>query len=378
MKNSVEDRKSVLFNKAVFFNSALFFLCFLFCFTSCSSIKDKVWTEEQIIEQGYETFAQQVREIASDKHFSGAVLVAKDNKIIFASGFGKADKKNAESGENTIHSVFETGSITKQMTAACIMQLAHKKQLSIDDKISKYFPDYVNGNDITVRMLLNMRSGLTDHINAADDFFPARVCRQIDRKQIACEPVEENLVLTHFYDAPLIAKPDSTYFYCNTNYYLLAKIIEQVSGMSYQEYLKKNIFEVCGMQNSNVMFQNTTSKGYDYRHRYYSIPAEISFGCGDVNSSVLDLYKWNTMFARGKVVRKKAVKQILDTESYGFGVYRRDNMIFHGGVTNVFNSYNSYFLDDKLSIIVLCNQPVSECNATVVAGKIYNAYSKKE
>lgn len=377
MKNSVKNRKSDFFIHAIFCYVALFFLFSSFLLTSCSSIKNKNWEADEVFDEEYKELANRICEISAEKRFSGSILVAKGNKIIFAKGFGKSDKKNADSRQNTIHTVFETGSVTKQMTAACIMQLAQKKKISIDDKLSKYFPEYMHGDDINLRMLLNMRSGLTDHINAADDFFPSKIYRHIDKKQLACEPVEENLVLEYFYEAPLIAKPDSTYFYCNTNYYLLAKIVEQVSGMTYREYFEQNIFNRCGMNQSNVDFQNTTAKGYDYRNRYYSLPSEISFGCGDVNSSVLDLFKWNTLFASGKVVSKKAVKQMLDTESYGFGVYRRDNMIFHAGVTNVFNSYNSYYMDEKLSIIVLSNQPVSECNAAIVAGKIYAVYSQK-
>lgn len=380
MKNDFQNEKAVL-SKAVFwfwksfFLSAAVILAFSISigFAGCSSVKNKDWKDDEIVHPKYEELAENICEIVEQKHFSGAILVAQGKNVLFAKGFGPQDKKNADGGNNTIHSVFEAGSITKQMTAACIMQLVQAGKLSVDDKLSKFYPDYEAGNEISVKMLLNMRSGLTDHINAGDEFFPRKINRQIEKNQLNCVPVEKDLVLKHFYDAPLLAKPDSTYFYCNTNYYLLAKIIEQVSGLSYEDYLVQKVFTPCGMNASNVKFQQTTAKGYDYRHRYYSIPAEIGFGCGDLNSSVLDLYKWNTMFAAGKVVKKSTVKQMIDTESYGFGVYRKDNMIFHAGVTNVFNSYNSYHFDKKLSIIVLSNQPVSECNASVVANKIYKA-----
>ena len=125
---------------------------------------------------------------------------------------------------------------------------------------------------------------------------------------------------------------------------------------------------------SNINFQDTQARGYDYRNRYYSIPSELSFGCGDINSSVVDLFKWNNQFFEGKVVSKKSLKKMLNTESYGFGIYRRDDSIFHAGTTNVFNSYDTYFLDDKLSVIVLTNCPVSQSNATFIAGKIVKIY----
>lgn len=377
MKSNAQFRKSVFLSKVIFCFCALFFLT-LSIFPSCTSSKNQNITENEIVNKKYRQFADSATKTLEDRKFSGTVLISKEDKIIFAKGFGTSDKLDKKSSENTIHSVFETGSVTKQMTAACIMQLIQRRKLSLDDKISKYFPDYVHGNDITVRMLLNMRSGLTDHINAADDFFPKNIYRHIEKNQLARKPVDSDVVLTYFYDAPLIAKPDSTYFYCNTNYYLLAKIIEQVSGISYEDYLQKNIFNRCGMTASNVKFQETTTKGYDYRNRYYSIPAGISFGCGDVNSSVIDLYKWNRSFTEGKIVKKSTVKKMLAGEAYDWGFYRKDDMIFHGGVTNVFNSYNSYHRKDKISVIVLCNQPVSECNAASIANRLYELLTECE
>ena len=193
------------------------------------------------------------------------------------------------------------------------MQLVQKKKLSLEDNLSKFFPEYEHGKDITVRMLLNMRSGLTDHINAADDFFPASVYRHIEKNQIKNKPLDQDIVLTYFYDAPLVAAPDSTYFYCNTNYYLLAKIIEQVSGMPYQKYIQEKSLTPCGMTNTNLEFQKTDTKGYDHKNRYYSIPSSLSLGCGDINSSAVDLFKWNVQFAGGKVVSKQSFRKMIDT-----------------------------------------------------------------
>jgi len=345
-----------------------------FLFNSCSSVKNKTWNEEVIMADEYASFNAQVDAYLIQQNFQGAVLVGNDKKIIFAKGYGVCDKDSKELQPIGLNTTFETGSITKQMTAAAIMQLVQKKKISLDDNISRFFPDYQHGNEITVRMLLNMRSGLTDHINSGDDFFPASIYRHIEKNQLSSKPLDKNIVLTYFYDAPLIATPDSTYFYCNTNYYLLSKIIEQVSGKTFEEYMEKNILVPCGMKNSNIEFQHTDTKGYDYRGRYYSIPASLAQGCGDLNSSVVDLYKWNLNFANGKIVRKKSFKQMIDTESYGFGVYRRDNSIFHAGTTNVFNSYNYYNLDNKLSVIILINRPVNQTNATFIAANILKLY----
>ncbi len=352
----------------------LFFTSFIF-FISCSSIKKRSWNDEVIIDKKYRDFAERADSYLQESGFQGAVLVGRGDKIVFARGYGVCDVKAPEKVPIGINTTFEAGSITKQMTAAAVMQLVQAGKLATSDKLSKFFPDFEAGENITVEMLLNMRSGLTDHINSADDFFPKNVYRRIELKQMACEPVEEGLVLEYLNSAPLLAEPDSTYFYCNTNYYLLALIIEQVSGMSYYDYMQKNIFSRCGMRNTNLEFQKTDTRGYDYKDRYYSIPASLALGCGDVNSSVTDLFKWNVLFTGGKIVKKKTFKKMIDSESYGYGVYCHEGSIFHAGVTNVFNSYDGYYFDDKLSVIVLSNCPAAKVNTTTVARNLQKLWA---
>lgn len=351
------------------------FVCFfltsvLFVFLGCNQIQKKQWNEEKIEAEGYESFIESTKEYLQEKRFQGTVLIAKGSRIIFASGFGTEDSADKNSAPITINTTFEAGSISKQMTAAAIMQLVQKKKLSVDDKISRFFPDYIHGDEITVRMLLTMRSGLTDHINCPEEFFDYKLQRFIERKEFACEPLDRDIVLNSFYTAPLMTKPDTTYYYCNTDYYLLARIIEIVSKMPYEEYIQKNIFDRCGMTYSNTEFQKTTAKGYDYKKRYFSIPASLAMGCGDVNSNVTDLLKWNLQFTSGKVVSKKSFKEMTNSESYGYGVYCSEDSIFHGGTTDVFNSYDAFYFKDKVSIIVLINKPIYTLNATVVAGNI--------
>ena len=363
--------KNTITKKLKFFSlfTYCFFLSSIF-FSSCSSVKENNISENSIQNEKYEKFCTQTDEYLLGTNFSGTILVAKGDEIVFAKPYGVCDKNLPDSQPITLNTTFEIGSVSKQITAAAVMQLVQKKKLSLDDRISKFFPEYVHGDKISVRMLLNMRSGLTDHINEADEFFPQEVFSTIHKKQIANEPFEENFVLKYFYDAPLLANPNSTYFYCNTNYYLLAKIVEIVTKQPYHEYLQKHIFEKCKMTNTNTDFQNTTAKGYDFRNRYYSLPHDFATGCGDINSTVIDLYKWNMQLAKGKIINKKSLKQMLDTEAYGFGVYVKEDKIFHSGITNVFNSYNLYSFKNQLSIIVLANKPIAQCNATFVANRL--------
>lgn len=337
------------------------FIFLVFFNSSCSNFDKK-------------TFSTQVDSFLLESNFQGAVLISKGKKVLFSKGYGLCDYKDEKSPKITENTIFEVGSLTKQITASAILQLENRKKLSTNDKLSKYFPDYKYGEQITLEMLLNMRSGLTDCINNSEEFFPRNIHLQIEKCQLQNKPIENDIILKYLNDAPLFAKPDSTYFYCNTNYFLLAKIVEKVSGLSFSDYVQKNIFKKCKMTHSNFEFQQTDTKGYDYNGKYYSIPESLSFGCGNLNSSTSDLFKWNKAFFGGKIIPKKSLKKIINSSSYTSGFYKKQDMLFHGGTTNVFNSYNAYYLNSKLSIIVLTNQPINKTNSTFVAGKLYKIY----
>jgi len=317
----------------------------------------------------YSEFCSQAEDYLTSSNFQGTVLVARGKKIIYCKGFGPEDEKKKNSPENSSETVYEIGSITKQMTAAAIMQQVEKGKLSLEDSLEKFFPEYEHGPEITVRMLLEMRSGLLDHINGPEEFFGNKLARQISKKELAGKAVDRDEVLKALYKAELLTAPDTTYFYSNTNYYLLALILEKVSGMSYEDYLAENLFKPAGMTCTNTNFQHTSARGY-LKKQYYSISKGLALGCGDVNSTAGDILKWNLAFTGGKIVSKKTFKQMTDTDSYGFGIYCTENSLLHAGSTYCFNSYDEFFPKDKVSVIVLSNKPQSVLNATVTAGNL--------
>ena len=164
------------------------FLCGLLA--SCSSVKKTGWPDGGVVNKKYSGFAGAADAYLCETGFQGAVLVGRGDKIIFAKGYGVCDDAAPEPVPIGINTTFEAGSITKQMTAAAVMQLVQAKKLATSDKVSKFFPDFEAGDKITIEMLLNMRSGLTDHINSADEFFPKNIYRHIEKNQLACKPVE--------------------------------------------------------------------------------------------------------------------------------------------------------------------------------------------
>lgn len=340
--------------------------------TACGNSYEKV-TETS--DSRYADFADKADGYLEKIKFQGAVLVAVGDDIIFAKGYGLSDEKNPDSPPIDIHSTFEIGSMTKQMTAACILGLEEKGLLDTSDTLKKYFPGYAYGQDITIDMLLHMRSGLDDPINSPQTFFPEDIAEELIAAELENRPVPEDIVMQYFFDVPLRSRPDERTDYCNMNYYLLACITEQVSGESFDDYLRKNIFGKCGMTESNTDFQGTSTKAYDASGRYYSIPKPLAKGSGEVNSSVIDLYKWNRALYSGEVLGEAALEKMLSSDNgYGCGLFSGGGTALHGGSTDVFNSYGIYYMNDEMLIIVLENRPIERSNSTSIGGNIRKYY----
>jgi CubicO group peptidase (beta-lactamase class C family) len=174
-------------------------------------------------------------QIAKNGDFNGGILVAEKGKIVYQNGFGYADFANKTF--NTVNSRFNLASISKTFTSVAVLQLKEKKKLKLEDAFVKYFPDF-SFPTITIRNLLSHTSGLPDLelyesvVNAKPD--------SIIRNQ-AIIPILKS------WNQKLYFQPGDKWKYCNTNYALLALLVEKVSKMSFATYIKKNIFEPANM-----------------------------------------------------------------------------------------------------------------------------------
>ena len=309
--------------------------------------------------------------------FNGAVLIAADGKPVYASGFGTADVKTG--AECTALDTFEIGSLSKQFTAAAILMLCEKGSMSLDDTLDRYIPELTCGSNITIRNLLNMRSGLYDYINDAHTFFPEdfvdEYLARADADNDSEPDFDREFLLEYINDAPIRTEPNSDFYYCNTDYYLLGLVIERVSGMSYQQFLSENIFAPCGMLTANNDFMNTTARGYFSDGSTLSMRTSTALGCGSVNASVYDLYKWFTALYGGKLISEESLDEMTaNVGGYGFGVICSNSMWYHGGSTDVFNSYAAYYPNDSLLVIVLANSPIEETSATYIGKNLWELY----
>ncbi|MBK8147831.1 MAG: beta-lactamase family protein [Acidobacteria bacterium] len=184
--------------------------------------------------------ARYLDDLVADDRFSGVVLVAKGPGPIFRKAFGLADQETKRA--NDIETKFNLGSINKVFTQIAIGQLLEQKKISIDDKLGKFLPDYPNSEareKVTIRHLLTMTSGIGDMFGSKFESTPKKKLRSIKD------------FIPLFADQALAFEPGTRNQYSNGGYVLLGAIIEKISGISYYEYVRKNIFEPVGMNNTD-------------------------------------------------------------------------------------------------------------------------------
>ncbi len=349
-------------------------VCFLFV-SGCNSNQHE-YPKYYVAEDNSE-FASEVEDYLERCEFNGSVLVSQGGNVVYATGFGVGDKKTGV--KCNAADTYEIGSLSKQFTATSILMLYEDGKIDLNDSIDKYFPEFKQGKIITIRNLLNMRSGLYDYINDAHKFFSSdfvdEYLARADSDNEDTPDFERDFLLEYLYSAPIRNTPDIDFYYCNTDYYLLGLIIEQVSGLCYQEFLEKNIFIPCGMLTANNDFMGTTTRGYYADGSTLSMRTSTALGCGSVNAGVYDLHRWFTQLYNGKLISEESLKEMTTSVGgYGFGVICSPSLWYHGGSTDVFNSFAAYYPQNELLIIALSNTPIESTSTTYVAKNMWEMY----
>ena len=323
-------------------------------------------TLEKIVYPAYEEVERYLDEESAYKGFQGVALVAQGNEIKFAKAYGNADYD--DNIVNKVNTRFAIASNTKQFTAVAIMQLMEDGKINLDDTIDKYFPKFKYANQITVRELLQMRSGLVDYLNAAELYFKdeesLKILNDYREKAYFDEYVSDSrwtadIILNNLYLSELQFEPGQAYDYCNTNYYLLGLIIEQASGVSYEDYIKENIFKPCGMKISSMSAEDTDAKGHgSVESGEIVVNPKFTFAAGNIYTNVYDLLRWERMLHTGKLLSQESYNEMItpsEDSGYGFGLIISDGIIRHSGVIDGFNSYTEYDSAKDITIIILEN-----------------------
>jgi hypothetical protein len=265
--------------------------------------------------------------------FSGTILVTQDGKIIYEDAFGWA---NLEWGiPNTVDTKYRIASATKDFTAVLVMQQIEKGQLLLDGKVSDYLPDYPerNGTQITIHHLLTHSAGIIDYQGMIENFmlgdtadiggFTIQVAGDEvpDFYSIGRLPHSRQDLLGHFADKDLLFTPGSQSEYSNFGYVLLAIILEEVTGQSYQELLQEGILDPAGMKNTGVddTREIVDQRASGYVHKPLIGPQNIYLdmslflGSGSIYSTVEDLFLFYEALYAGKLLEDASMDQLLES-----------------------------------------------------------------
>jgi len=295
----------------------------------------------------------------------GSVLLAKGGKVILARGYGLA---NIELGvANKPETKFRLGSITKQFTAAAILQLQEQGKLRVGDPISKYIPDSPPAwSDVTVRHLLTHTSGIHSYTDDAGYWAGVR--------EPSGSPLE---FIKRFRNLPLDFKPGTKFHYDNSGYFLLGVIIEQVSGLKYEDYLRKYIFEPLQMNDTGYDWPSTIlmdrASGYSKDDAGKVVNAEFldmgqPYAAGSLYSTVLDLYKWDRALYTTRVLSAESIAAAFTPNEYEWGPGIRygygwgiaqvhgHKAVGHGGGINGFSTVIWRAIEEDAVSIVLSNR----------------------
>ena len=295
--------------------------------------------------------------------FHGSVLVAKNGKLIFSNQYGYANFSKKQKLDN--NSTFQLASVSKQFTAASILILFEKGLLKLDDKVTKYYPDFPY-EDVTIKHLLNHTSGLPQYFWLAEH----------EWKNKKAPTNSEMMKMLAEYKLQHYFKSGSRFDYSNTGYFVLASLVEKISKESYRDFVEKNIFKPLGMSNSYVyrFNQDDIEENQLYGYRVYrgwkhiKIPGTVNdaiTGDKNVYSTVDDLFRWINGLNSGKIISQNTLDQMYTKGEtkygrkvpYGFG-FRIDDkneekVIYHYGKWNGFSTSIKQYTDSEITIITL-------------------------
>lgn len=293
--------------------------------------------------------------------FSGAVLVARDGHILLNRGYGMASYE--EGIRNRSDTVFAIASFTKAFAAMSIMILEESGALSVDDTVAEHIPGFPHGEEITIRNLLNQTAGLPEYLLNPDLWANITLFHT---------PVE---LLGYFADEPLSFPPGTQHQYSNSNYVTLGVIIESVSGLPFRDFVRQNILDPLGMEQTSydpygVDFPDKAT-GYDditvdppIPSAIYAHPS-IPFTAGGMYSTIEDLYRWDQALYTEALVSSATLERMFTPGfgDYGFGWYidelevdgQLHKQIWHWGSFFGFHGYISRLVDDRVTIIIQFN-----------------------
>lgn len=319
--------------------------------------------DAQLQSKGYEKKIDSIiqTEFGNKNEPGGVFLITQNGKYLYRKAFGKA---NLELNVNmTPDHVFQIGSMTKQFTAIAILMLEQQGKLNVNDPVSQYIKDYPNGDKITIHHLLTHTSGIKD-------FTKIKSLPSIAQKDMKPEEM-----VNFFKNEPVDFAPGEKFDYNNSGYVILGYIIELVSGTSYEDFIKKNIFDKAGMTHSYYASDRKVipQRAYGYHKKEQGfvnktvISFSIPFSSGSLMSTADDMLKWQQALNQNLLLDSKEIQKAFqkyklnngEEFTYGYGWHLKDiNGIpdrEHGGSVFGFKSMGVYIPSEDIYVIGLSN-----------------------
>lgn len=294
--------------------------------------------------------------------FNASVLISYKGTPIFERYYGYKDYQTKE--RLTSKSTFQIASTSKTFTSGAILLLLQQNMLSLDDTLEKFFPNFPY-KGISVRMLLNHRSGLPNYLSFSEEYWK-------NKKQFMAN--EDVLKMMYKFRPKALNAPDTHFRYNNTNYVLLALIVEKLSGMPFCDFLHQNIFIPLGMLDTwlydPLSERPSATRGYKGSRWLEDdiVYTDGVFGDKGIYSTVQDLYKWDQALYSPNFIRPEILSLAFTPQSfekagnknYGLGWRMQDQsdgtrLIYHNGWWHSYNSVFSRKISDKTTVIILSN-----------------------
>ena len=316
-----------------------------------------------------------INNLVAKNKFSGVVLIAEKGKIKYEKANGYIEYVNQTPLESS--TIFELASVSKQFTAMTIMMLQEKGLLQYDELVEKYID--IPYKNITIRQLLTHTSGLPDYQAIMDEHW--------DKSKVANN--KDIIAYLHKYAPPKLFEPGAQYLYSNTGFVILASITEKLSGRDFIEFCNTEIFNKLKMKSTGIRSLEEKAAIANFALGHVFVPERNAYiradsfpssnytiwlgnrkGPGRISSTVEDLLKWDQALYTTKLIQASTLAEAfkpmkLSTgkiSNYGFGweLIPQENIVWHNGDNPGYKTIIIRFLENKATLIILCNNATDE------------------
>lgn len=318
--------------------------------------------------------------------FNGGMIVAKNGNIIFEAYNGTEHLPGNDT--ITVNTPLHVASVSKTFTAMAVLKLWQDGKLNIDEEFSTYFPSF-NFPGVTIRSLLNHRSGLpnyTHYMESTVDW---------DKTKIATNTDILNTLINYKKQLSPLVSPNTKFTYCNTNYVLLALLIEKVTGNTYTDFLANTFFLPLHMKNTFVFKMSDTTRvspSYDWKNRLIPFNfLDAIYGDKNIYTTPEDLLIWDRALNSGMLFTQKTLdaaytpysNEKVGVKNYGLGwrmnIYPTGKkIIFHNGWWHGSNAVFTRLIQDSATIIVIGNRYCRRIYHTAKLANLFGDYYDSE